>query len=461
MLLLVFLFGCRSVAEPELPALPVEPPEAYRDGTPEDEILVPEDFWNEFGEPRLDELVREAILTNPSLTEAEARLRGAFALAEIAGAELSPWLDGGLGVSRDKRFLGATSSLLPATNTSNAFGATLNLSWEVDLWARIRSGQAAAIADVELQDALLRGAYLSLAAQTAKAALIATEAGQQAEVARQNLESAERLAARIQERFERGLRQVLDVKLAKTEVANAKSQVFLWERAQDASRRQLENLLGRYANGTVEVPAALPELPAPVQAGIPADVIARRPDLVAAEKAYVAAFYREEEAQASLYPRLALTASGGLASAELDDLVMGDFTVWSIGANLLQPILQGGRLRANVELNTAGKEQAGAAFAGAVLRAFTEVETTLAAEHFLNDREAALQELVDESLSAAELSQDRFLAGLLDILTVLEARRRYFNAKAQLLRVQLDRLTNRIDFYASLGGGVPAIPDAN
>jgi len=461
LLLLIFLIGCKSVAEPELPALPVTPPDAFEDGAAEDAFLLREDWWMDFGDPRIDELVREAILGNPALTEAEARLRSAFALADIAGAPLDPWLSAGLTTSRDNRFIGGTSPLFPPTNTSNTYGASLNLSWEADLWARIRSGQAAAIADVELQDALLRGAYLSLMVQTAKVALTVTEAGQQADVARQNLRSAERLSARIQARYEEGLRQILDVKLAKTEVANARAQVYLWERVQDATRRQLENLLGRYANGTVEVSAKLPELPGAVEAGIPADVIARRPDLVAAEKAYVSAFYREEEADASLYPRLSLTASGGLASADLSDLAMGNFAIWSLGANLLAPLYEGGRLRANVALNTANKEQAGAAFASAVLRAFTEVETTLAAEGFLNNREAALAELVAESGDSAVISEDRFLAGLLDILTVLEARRRHFNAKAQLLRVQLERLTNRIDFYASLGGGVPAKPDAN
>lgn len=459
-LLCVFLVGCASVAEPELPVLPVEPPEAYEDGTVDDPYQVPEDWWIEFGDPRIDELVREAILANPVLDEAEARIRASLALSEIAGAELDPWLSAGLGVSRDARFTGGTSPLFPPTTTNNSYGASLNLSWEADVWARIRSGQASAVADVELQLALWRGAHLSIAVQTAKAALSATEAGQQVEVARQNLTSATRLAVRIRERYEMGLRQILDVKLAQTEVANAKASVFMWERAQDAARRQLENLLGRYAHGNVLVSAELPELPGGVEAGIPADVISRRPDLVAAERAYVSAFYREEEAEASLYPRISLTASGGLASTDLADLAMGDFAIWSLGANLLAPIYQGGRLRANVKLNTSIKEEAGAAFATAVLRAFTEVETTLAAEGFLNDREAALSELVDESLSAAVLSEDRFLAGLLDILTVLEARRRLFNSKALLLRVQLERLTNRIDFYASLGGGFPAMPVA-
>lgn len=459
--LLVFLIGCKSVAEPELPAMPVTPPAAFPDGTAADPFLLREDWWMDFGDPRLDDLVREAIIGNPSLAEAEARLRAAFAVADIAGAPLDPWLSAGLQASRDTRFTGGTSPLFPATTATNSYGAGLNLSWEADLWARIRSGQAAAIADVELQDALLRGAYLSLMVQTAKVALTATEAGQQAEVARQNLESAERLAARIEERYQKGLRLILDVKLARTEVAGAKAQVFLWERVQDATRRQLENLLGRYANGTVEVSAELPGLPGPVEAGIPAEVVSRRPDLVAAEKAYVSAFYREEEAEASLYPRLSLTASGGVASADLSDLAMGDFAIWSIGANLLAPLYEGGRLRANAALNTAMKEQAGAAFASAVLRAFTEVETTLAAEGYLNEREAALAELVKESGEAAVISEDRFLAGLLDILTVLESRRRYFSARAQLLRVQLERLTNRIDFYGSLGGGVPAAPNAD
>ena len=458
--LCVFLAGCASLAEPETPPLPVEPPDAFAGGAAEDAYEVPQDWWIEFGDPRIDELVNEAIAANPILAEAEARLRAALALSEIAGAELDPWLSAGFNASRDRRFTG-TYDIFPSTTTQNSYGAGLNLSWEVDLWARIRSGQAAAISDVEVQLALLRGAHLSLAVQTAKACLAATEAGQQVEVARQNLRSAERLEVRIRERYEKGLRQILDVKLAQTEVASAKASVFLWERVRDAAHRQLENLLGRYAGGTVRVSGELPQLPGGVEAGIPADVVSRRPDLVAAERAYVSAFYREEEAKASLYPRFSLTASGGLASNDLGDLLMGDFGIWSLGANLLAPLYEGGRLRANVDLNSALKEEAGAAFASAVLRAFTEVETSLAAEGFLGDRESALADLVREAGASVVLSEDRFLMGLADILTVLEARRRHFTAKALLLRVQLERLTNRIDFYASLGGGVPVEPAAN
>jgi outer membrane protein, multidrug efflux system len=197
-----------------------------------------------------------------------------------------------------------------------------------------------------------------------------------------------------------------------------------------------------------------------VAPGVPAEVVSRRPDLRAAERSYLSAFYRVEEARASLYPRISLTSSGGFASSDLSDLLSGDFGVWSLAANLAGPLFQGGRLRENITLKEAQQAEAEAAFASAVLRAFTEVETSLAAEGFLRDREAALTEYVDRAGASASLSERRFLTGLTDITTVLEARRRHYSAEGQLVRVRLERLQNRVDFYASLGGGAPAGPVA-
>jgi len=452
--LALLLGGCRSVPEPAAPELPVEAPPAFTAEGEGEKLPLTGTWWRDFDDPMLDGYVREALLKNPALDEAEARVRAALALAEIAGADLLPHLNANQSISRNNAYLGEPLQPgAPSTLVTDRFGVSLNLSWEWDVWGRIRAGEAASLADVEAQQALLHGAALSLATQISKAYFSVVEAENQVKVAENQLASASSLASRIRRRFERGLRGALDVKLAETEVADAETSVFFRRRLADGARRQLETLAARYPSGTAEVAAGLPELPKPVAAGIPADIVRNRPDLVAAERFLASTGYRVSEAEAGLYPRIALTASGGLASADLAGLLSGDFAVWSLAQNLVAPIYQGGRLRANVRRTEATREEAAAAFAGRALVAFSEVETALAAEHFLLDQTKSLRALVRETEASVTLSQSRYLAGLGSILAVLEARRRDFGARSLLLRSRLDRIVTRVDLIAALGGG--------
>jgi len=452
MIPILLLAGC-ATADPGLePRTPAEPPAAWTGAAAAAEYAVGADWWEEFGDPGLAAAVREALANNPVLDEAAARERAADALARIAGADLRPQIGAGGTAGVARQFTGKLP-LLPETRKSESYGASLNLSWEIDVWGRIRAGRTAALRDAEALRALHRGAALSLAAQTAKAWFTAVEARGQLEVARANRESAESLAERIRERFERGLRGALDMKLARTEVESARAQVALRERLLDSAVRQLETLMGRYPAGDLEDGGDLVAVPPPVPAGIPAGVIARRPDLVAAERTLRASTARVAEAGAALYPRIAITGENGFASSDFSDVVAGDFGVWSLVGSLTAPIWSGGRLRANVALREAREEEAVAAFANAVLDAWREVETALAAESLLARREAALGALVEEARAGREISEERFLSGLTNILSVLEARQRYFAARSGWLASRRERLTTRIDLIAALGGG--------
>jgi NodT family efflux transporter outer membrane factor (OMF) lipoprotein len=451
-LLAVLLAGCAPSRQARTAELPVQPRSSWSAEAQTADYGVAVDWWTGFRDEQLNEYVAEALIANPSLAEAEARVRAAAALARIAGAELYPFLNAGLTAGRSKEVIGFSGPFGP-TFTSGRYGVALNLSWELDVWGRIRAGQRAATEDLRASHALFYGVQLSLAAQTSKA-YFATVAGRlQTAVAEEDLASARSLEERIRERFQSGLRTALDVKLAETEVSRARASLALRRRVHDASLRQLENLLGRYPAGQAAFAKSLPEVVEPVPAGIPADVLRRRPDLVAAERQLVASAQRIVEAEASLYPRVSLTASGGLASTDVDDLLSGNFGVWSLVLNMAQPIFEGGRLRANIDLQEAREDEAVAVFGNAVLSAFREVETALVAERRLAEQEAALAQLVDEAGVSVELSEERFLSGLASILSVLEARRRHFLARSELLEVHRQRLEARIDLYAALGGG--------
>jgi NodT family efflux transporter outer membrane factor (OMF) lipoprotein len=194
-------------------------------------------------------------------------------------------------------------------------------------------------------------------------------------------------------------------------------------------------------------------VPGPVPAGLPSELVRRRPDLVAAERRLAAAGALVDSADAALYPRVALTAGGGTASNHLSDLVDGDFGVWSIGAGLLQPIFQGGRLIAQADVARAEETEALEVWASAVLVAFAEVESALATEQPLRDQEAQLAAAVEASRRALQQGQDRYRQGVESLLTVLETQRRVLDNESRLVNVRRQRLDNRVDLHLALGGG--------
>ena len=460
LLLTVLLLSCSTGPPIKHPRLEVEPPAQWTAGRVGGEpAKIPR--WASFADSTAAELVAEALSRNYDLKAAAARLQAAAAQARIAGAELFPQVGAGADGSRRKQnFVGfpipGLGDEVLATTTNN-YGVSLNLSWEVDLWGRLRAGKTAAAAEFRAAEADFRGAQLSLAAQTARTYLSAVEAGRQVELAQSTVDNYRLSSERIRERYDRGLRPSLDLRLTLSNLAVAEALLHQRRRQLDAMRRQLELLLGRYPAATVELSRELPPAPPRIPVGLPADLVGRRPDLAAAERRLAASASRLAASRAALYPRIGLTASGGRSSDELNDLLDGDFSVWNLVGNLTLPLFQGGRLRAAVDLAKAGSEQALAIYASSALKAYAEVESTLAAEGFLVQQEQALQEAARQARAARGLAQDRYDTGLTDLITVLESQRRAFEAESQLLAVRRQRLEARIDLHLALGGGFEPI----
>jgi NodT family efflux transporter outer membrane factor (OMF) lipoprotein len=416
-------------------------------------------WWTSFGDSLLSRAIETALRRHPSLEKAAAAVDAAIAQARIAGADLWPQLSGGVSGSRQRRnFIGfpipgAEERVL--TTIFNTFGTSLDLSWELDLWGRVRSGRAAALADVEAAEALRQGAILSLAGQTAKAWFAAVEADAQVALAARTVELYRETLETVRERYARGLVASLDLRLAESNLASAQALLESRRAQRDAALRQLEILQGRYPRAELGLPDSLPPVPPPLPAGVPAHLLARRPDLVAAERRVAAAGARWEASRAALYPRLSLTGSRGRVSSELSDLLDGNFTVWSLAGNILQPLFQGGRLRAGVALSEARLREAAAAFAETLLQALAEVETSLRADSLLAAQEVRLREAARQAEASRRLAREQYAQGLADILVVLESQRRALEARSQLLAVRRQRLTNRVNLYLALGGTVP------
>jgi multidrug efflux system outer membrane protein len=452
---LAVLAGCASAPEYQPPRVDIEPPVAWTAGPLDTAAAAAGEaqWWRSFGVARLDSVVGEALANNYDLVAAAGRVDQAAALARIAGADKWPQLSASASGSRRKNILLGIPIPGDKAVHNNSFGVSLNATWEVDLWGRINKAQSAALAQVEASWADLAGARLSITAQTAKAWFALTEARQQVELAGQTVASFRRSADYVRARYQQGVRTALDLRLALSQLAAAEALLELREQQLDRAKRQLEILLGRYPAAGIEAYAEFPVMPTDIPGGLPSELLIRRPDLVAAERRYAASQANISEARRAFFPRITLTGAAGTLSEQVDDLVSGDFSVWSIAAGLTQPIFQGGRLRSNLAQSHAVADQALAAYATSLLNAFGEVETAIVAEIRLARRVEFTQDAADQSVAAQRLAERQYAAGLVDYITVLESQRRALNSLSELITVKRERLDARVNLHLALGGG--------
>ena len=459
---LVFGLAVGCVSVPERQALPEElpiPPSWFGAATVSeaDEPL----WWDSFLSAELSSLLAEAFAGNPDLRAMAARMEAAAANARIAGADLWPSLSAQLDGSRQKQnFIGFPIPDNPSGNADGSPSATYTIyrlnfstSWEIDLWGRVRAGKKAALAESEASLADWKMRRLSLAAQLSKAWVEAVAAEEQLQAARDSAASFRETAEKIEKRYERGLRSALDLRLSVNSAESAEALVALRQQQLHQALQQVELLLGRYPAGRIALSGPLPPLEGEVPAGIPSEALKRRPDLAAAERRLAAADARLWASRAALFPKISLTPSAGTNVAEPEDLLdAGLGGVWTLAGNLAQPILQGGRLRAGVDLSKARTREAAALYVSAVLRAFGEVEFALRSESLLAERERRVQSAAAESEAALALANRRYESGLEELISVLESQRRYLSDAIQGIDVRRARLLNRIDLYLALGG---------
>ena len=448
--------GCASAPPVEHPALDIALPENWTARElPDGQLDVT--WWDDFGDGGLATAVDIALSQNYDLRAAAARLEQAAADARAADGDLQPTVQGTFNGSRRKQNFvgfpipGGEDRVLSTVSTN--YGISLDVSWEIDLWGRLRNTARAALADLQASAADLRGAQLSIAGQTTKAWFAIAEAQQQVDLSLETVQSFRSAAEQVRDRFEAGIRPALDLRLALLNLSNAEAQLQQRRQQFDGATRQLELLLGQYADGMFETPAGLPQITPSVPAGVPADLVARRPDLVAAERELTAFLVRADVARTDLLPRLSLTGATGTATNGLRSLIDGDFGVWSLLGNVVAPLWQGGRLRAQVDRADARAAEALASYANTALTAYAEVETALAAEEFLVERERHLAESTLQARAAERLAEERYRAGLETYITVLDSQRSAVSAEAELIAARRVRLENRVDLYLALGGG--------
>lgn len=409
------------------------------------DVFSARDWTADFQDPELQGLIDEALAGNFSLQAAYARLDAARELARMSGAQV--WPSATLN-STGSRYYSEASNMRSDTFTANA-----RVSWELDLWGRVRASAKSAQAGYEATEADMRAARFSLAANTAAAWYAAVEAKAQLELSQMTLDAFRDNLQVINERFGRGLSSALEVRLMRANVASAEASYEQRLRMLDSSVRSLEVLLGRYPANALEVSDALPELDGRIPAGLPSELLQRRPDLQAAELRLRAAELDADVAHKNRYPSISLTATGGTSSDELDELIDSDFHIWNLAYNLSQPLFDSGRLAAAADRADAQYNVSLASYGQTLLNAFREVETVLVAQESLAREERVSRVQMEESIAAETLAWEQYNRGLVDIITVLESQRRAFSARRTFLDVQQARVQNRIDLYLALGGG--------
>jgi NodT family efflux transporter outer membrane factor (OMF) lipoprotein len=406
------------------------------------ETSAVQDRWlASFGDARLQRLADEALAYNLDLQLAAARVEAAAVSVRIAGGALYPTLD-----------VAARTSGNGTGSSGQLSGVIFPASWELDLWGRLRYAERAADSQYASAEADRRYARQSIVATLAKAWFLATEAVLQQRLVDDSLAAAERLVQLAQERMRIGIGSALDVTLAQANVQtlrDARRQVAL---SIEQSRRALEMLLGRYPAGDIELASELPALPPRPVAGVPSELLERRPDVIAAQARVAAAFDRVGEAQAARLPRISLTAAVSWLSSSVFVLQQRDDPTGGFGATLFWTVFDAGRLASQVELRTAEQKQAAVAWGQTAQRAFNEVEGALASEAALADRAGVLDQAVADRLRALALQDTRYRVGAGDLRAVVQQQIAVQDARLALLRVQGERRVQRVQLHLALGG---------
>ena len=393
-----------------------------------------------FNDAALNALVEEALAHNPDLRASAARVQQAAAYVENASAGLLPQLNA-MGNSSGKSAGGG------GLNYGGLFA-----SWELDVWGRVRAGREAARLQLLSTELANQYARQSLAAMVARAWFLASEARLQKSVADEMVKSSDALVRLNQDRARIGVGNDYDLAVARASLAGYRDVAEQMDLAWRQSVQAIETLVGRYPAAELDVPASLPRLPGPVPAGLPAELLERRPDLVAAERRVAAAFYLVEEAKAARLPTLSLSASGSTLSSDVILLKERDDWVWGYGGKIVAPLYLGGSLKAQISLRTAEQDEAVADYGRAGLAAFSDVEKTLAASSALQTREPLLAEAVAEGERALAMARKRHEVGADDLRSVEQQQLQLAAARTSLLRVQSEQLVQRVNLHLALGG---------
>ncbi len=408
-------------------------------------------WLSEFSSPAMTRLVNEAVSRNPNLNAAAARLRASQLGTIGAKANLLPSLNASTSTSRSRNGNGDNTRSI-----GESYGLSLNASWEPDIWGRLRDLSDASISSYHASVEDYRSARLSLAANTAKAYCNLITAGQQLELANRTLESFKKNKNIVERNYRAGVpgTRAIAVQLSRTNVASAQRNIENRKLQRDNAARALEALLGRYPAAEIKASNSLPHLKDSIPLSLPATLVSRRPDLVAAQLNVYRSAKQADASRKSLLPSLSLSSRAATGGTTAKNLFNPHFIAANIGASLSQRIYDGGTLKANADATLARNKAAIYDYSNAAIRAFREVENAIARDTSLKQQELFLIKESKQATFAERSAELDYSEGIENsgILEILESQRRANNARAALINLRNNRIQNRIDLHLALGG---------
>ena len=449
------LAGCTSLApDYQRPAAPVPAAWAPAPSAAADVQVAADIAWQQFfTDARLRELIGQALAHNRDLRVAALNIERARALYGIEQAAQWPTLAAGAtsALQRSPADLSPTGRADTTRRHDLAIGIS---SYELDFFGRVKSLGDAALQQFLATEEARRSAQISLVAEVAQAYLVLAADRERLQLARDTLRNQRDAQALVKARVDGGVASPIDLRRAQTTVEAARADLARYT----AQVAQDENALALLVGAPLRT-QALPDTLAPVAAldtlpaGVPSQVLQRRPDIVAAEHRLRAANAHIGAARAAFFPSVTLTAGGGVASRSLSDLFQGGSGAWSFVPQINLPLFDAGRRRAALGVAQADRDIAVAEYEAAIQRAFREVADALALRGTLGEQLDAQQSLVAATEDTYRLSDVRFRQGAQGYLEVLDAQRGMYAARQALIGVRLTRLANQVALYKALGGG--------
>ena len=451
--LMCSLSGCAIVSPQLKPDVPVAG--AWNEAAPAEAAAVSPTWWTSFGSPELQSLAAEALAGSPDLAIATERVRQAEAQVRVAGASLFPVVNASAGASGGRTSkVGGTGSAKAAV-VDSAADVNLSASYELDLWGRNRAGVRSAESSAAASRFDRDAAQITLVSGVATSYFDVLALRARLAIARENLDIAQQVFDLVSARARNGAASALDVSRQEATVLSQKAALLPLEQQERQTLAALAVLVGRAPEGFDVKGTGITDLDVPaIDAGLPAELLVRRPDLASAEAQLAAANADVAAARAAMLPTITLTGSAGLASAALTSLTSAGATAAiQIAASLLQPVFDGGRLRGQKAIAESRERELLETYRKAILSAFSDVEQALAGTSRLGQQEELQDEVQTRARESLRLAEIRYRGGADDLLTVLDAQRTLFSAQDQLAQIQLSRLQAAVSLYKALGGG--------
>ncbi|WP_324727606.1 efflux transporter outer membrane subunit [Pseudomonas chlororaphis] len=412
-------------------------------------------WWTRFGSPELERLVEQARLGSHDLAAAMARVRQAQASAVIAGAPLLPAVNGTFNANRQKLMRGNGYSQLNADSNNKAvdyFDAGLSASYEIDFWGGKRAARDSALLGVQASEFDQATVELTLLSGVANSYAQVLSLREQSRIAELNLANAQNVLRLVQTRYDSGSATALELAQQKSLVAAQQRQVPLVRQQAEEALITLAALLGRPVQSLTLSDQPFARLNWPdIDAGVPSDLLARRPDIAGAEARLAAARADVKVARAAMLPSVTLTANLGSGANQFDDVLRSPF--YNLTAGLVAPIFNNGRLSAERDRATARQQELLESYRAAIVNGFADVEKALNSIRGLDQQRQWQDEELRQAQRAFEIAQSRYQAGAADLLTVLETQRTLYTAQDQNVQLRLSRVQSSIALYKALGGG--------